>query len=285
MKYNTILEPIPSPVPSEGGVEMEQPIRVMCVDGLVRTMEVEEYLKAVVPSEVYPSWPEPVLDAQAICARSYAVAKVEHSKHHYQGYDVCSKQCCQVYKSLSKHPSTTAAVDRTKGIVGIEKGVVMPMFYSACCGGSTLDHWAPSYLRIVGCPCGPHKEVNGHRQGMCQWGAYYCVKDWNFETWKQILDHYFDLEYRYDYGHGELVFPFGDDEPTNELQQLRQRVDDLELTLGRIFSRFDGLKNEVDSLDCVLANVIKRLDILTDYHNIQHVRLTSVVEWINGFSL
>jgi len=216
----------------KGGVEMEQTIRVKYPAGMVYVSDIEGYLKGVVPCEVYPNWPDEVLDAQAICARSYAMTQIRFSKHHTDDYDVCSKQCCQVFDLSRVTVATNAAVDRTEGIVGVTSSGVAKMFYSAACGGSTLDHWAPNYLRIVGCPCGPHKEVNGHRQGMCQWGAYYCVKDWNFTTWKQILDHYFNLECRYDYGQGELVFPDGNEEPTDEFQQLVKRVNELEEWLG-----------------------------------------------------
>ena len=238
----------------DGGVEMEQPIRVGWPSGVIETLELEAYLKWVVPCEVYPSWPDAVLDAQAICARSYAVARTDFSKHHKDGYDVCTKQCCQVFDSSREHEATNAAVDRTKGIVGVIKsGCVVPMFYSACCGGSTLDHWAPSYLRIVGCPCSPHKEINGHRQGMCQWGAYYCVKDWNFEIWKQILDHYFNLEYRYDYGQGELVFPNGDTEPDKNIEDrlsvLESHVTRITNILEKTIDRCIALENWASDLN------------------------------------
>lgn len=229
-----------------GGVEMEQPIRVMCADNRVWTMELEEYLMGVLPCEVYPNWPVAVLEAQAICARSFAASAMRISKHHKDGYDVCSSQCCQVFDSSRQSTTTNVAIINTKGIVGVTKDTVAQMFYSASCGGSTLDHWAPSYLRIVGCPCGPHKEVSGHRQGMCQWGAYYCVEDWNFETWKQILDHYFNLEYRYDYGQGELVFPNGNGEPVDD--EILKRLSSLE-------TRFEVAVDVLEKLNAIVVKL------------------------------
>jgi len=249
-----------------GGVEMEQPIRVY-YGGAIHTIEMEDYLKAVVPSEVYPDWPANVLEAQAICARSYAMAAIKSSKHHNNGYDVCSNQCCQVYRPALLHNTTSVAVDNTKGIVGVTSGSVAKMFFSSSCGGSTLDHWAPSYLRIVGCPCGPHKEVNGHRQGMCQWGAYYCVKDWNLETWRQILDHYFNLEYRYDYGRGELVFPNGNDKPNTSFED-----------------RLIEVESHVTRITNVLEKTVNRLVEVEFLVNLSLDRLDGLAKWIESFS-
>ena len=68
-------------------------------------------------------------------------------------------------------------------------------------GGHTINDWAPDYLRETDCPCG--KPIHGHRRGMCQWGAQALAKQG--KTWRQIAEHYYDLEWRADYGKGEEI--------------------------------------------------------------------------------
>lgn len=41
--------------------------------GTIITMDIEEYLRGVVPSEVYPSWHAEALKAQAVAARTYGI--------------------------------------------------------------------------------------------------------------------------------------------------------------------------------------------------------------------
>jgi len=208
----------------KGGVEMTEPtIRMKTKLGNILTLELEEYVKGVVPSEVYPNWPMQVLQAQAICARSYALwMKGENGKHKSEGFDVCSTQCCQVYSNVKKQDRTDQATESTRGIVGVLpiSNLVAKMFYSASCGGHTDNDWAPGYLKSVTCPCLNHNEQrkNGHGRGMCQWGAYYGVNDLGWKTWKDILRHYFNLRYREDYGTGTIIVVDGVDEPEPDLQ-------------------------------------------------------------------
>jgi hypothetical protein len=57
-------------------VEVQPPgptIRVLFSDGTVQEMLVEEYLRAVVPAEMYASWPMEALKAGAVASRSYAM--------------------------------------------------------------------------------------------------------------------------------------------------------------------------------------------------------------------
>lgn len=60
-------------------------IRVLMPDGTVETMEMDDYLKGVVPSEVSPSWSYDSLAAQAVAARSFAATAHRHPE---EGADV-----------------------------------------------------------------------------------------------------------------------------------------------------------------------------------------------------
>ena len=60
-------------------------VNVLMPDGSVSTMEMDEYLKGVVPSEVSASWPYDALAAQAVAARCYASTA---DRHPEEGADV-----------------------------------------------------------------------------------------------------------------------------------------------------------------------------------------------------
>ncbi len=194
----TNLTPEPEPVPTG------KTIRVKKVDGKVYTMDLEEYVKGVVPYEVYLSWPASILEAQAIAARTYALTS---TKHATAGYDVCVTTCCQVYGE-GRYNASNQAVENTRGIVGVHKtkNVLVPMYYSASCGGHTLGNWADYLKEVTDCPCAAHgKETSGHQQGLCQWGGYYLSKEGY--GWQQILDTYYNLRWVRGYGLGEEVAP------------------------------------------------------------------------------
>jgi stage II sporulation protein D len=128
------------------------PIRVSTVDGTVLTLDVETYLRGVVPIEASPSWPPAALQAQAILARTYALAK----KNISRAYDVVTTEGDQRYGGPeAEHPATSAAVDATRGLMLRFDGGPASIFYSSCCGGHTEDaaevwgHAALPYLRGV----------------------------------------------------------------------------------------------------------------------------------------
>jgi hypothetical protein len=158
-------------------------------------MDIEEYVKGVVPKEMYSAWNMEALKAQACAARTYALAT---TKHKAAGYDVCTTTCCQVYSTL-RTTRTNQAVEETRGIVGLYKGVIVPTFFSARCGGHTLNSWDTRYLKSV--PCGCQGGVYGHRQGLCQYGA----QAWALagKDYKYILNYYYNLDWVGDYGAGE----------------------------------------------------------------------------------
>jgi peptidoglycan hydrolase-like amidase len=53
-------------------------INVLMPDGSVKTMDMDEYLKGVVPAEVGASWPYDALAAQAVAARCFASTADRH---------------------------------------------------------------------------------------------------------------------------------------------------------------------------------------------------------------
>jgi hypothetical protein len=203
----------------------EPTIKVLTPEGVVVEMGIEEYVRGVVPNEVFPSWPMATLEAQAIAARTYALA--QRGRHADEGYDVCSTQHCQVYNEAKRTKRTDQAVFNTTAVVGTFEGRVVPTFFSGSCGGETVNvDWSGNrvpYLKArKSCPCRSHgHEVHGHQRGMCQWGAYYLVEEGLVEDCFDILTYYFDLEYRTEWGKS----PLGSDKDEDKiLEELEQRL-------------------------------------------------------------
>ncbi len=146
-------------------------IRVLMPDGSVATMDLDEYLKGVVPREMSPAWPAEALRAQAVAARSYAITG---SGHADAGADVCTTTHCQVWSPIH-YDTTDQAVEATSGVTARYEGNVIRAFFHAHCDGHTRDSEAVwggqvAYLRGVSCPCG-FTSLYGHGVGMCQYGA------------------------------------------------------------------------------------------------------------------
>jgi stage II sporulation protein D len=130
-------------------------VRVATTDGSITTLDVETYLRGVVPIEASPSWPPAALEAQAILARTFAIAKKTLSR----GYDLVTTEGDQRYGGPAvEHPTTSAAVEATRGLTVRFAGGPASVFYSSCCGGHTEDaaevwgHMALPYLRGVDDP-------------------------------------------------------------------------------------------------------------------------------------
>ena len=123
---------------------------------VVNVVEMEDYLKGVVPWEMGASAPLEALKAQAICARSNLLAKMAGHRHAAQGCDVCDFDHCQGYPgAANEKPITTLAVEQTKGLVLFYKGHVADAVYGTNSGGITAsddDVWRGKptpYLRGV----------------------------------------------------------------------------------------------------------------------------------------
>lgn len=91
----------------------ETPIRVL-VDEMVQTMELEDYLAAVVPAEMPALWPLEALKAQAVAARTYALWRIEHPAG--ATFDLYADARDQVYNPSMIHPNSTAAVQATQSV-------------------------------------------------------------------------------------------------------------------------------------------------------------------------
>ena len=107
---------------------------------IVNCLDLETYLKYVVPSEMPSTYPEEALKAQAVCARTYAVSQMQ--EHRLDGYeaDVDDTISFQVYNNIPRQESTDAAVDETKGQIMIWQNMpIQAYFFSTSCGFTSSD--------------------------------------------------------------------------------------------------------------------------------------------------
>jgi stage II sporulation protein D len=120
---------------------------------VVNATTLDTYLRGVVPSESPSKWPLAALQAQAVAARSYAVAELKPSSW----YDLLPSTADQVYGGIAAEtPHSDHAVYSTLGQVLTWNGQVARTYYSSSSGGRTeavQDAWpgaAPiPYLRSV----------------------------------------------------------------------------------------------------------------------------------------
>ena len=124
----------------------------------VNWVEMESYLRGVVPSELGPEvWPQlEALKAQAVAARTYAIANA--GQFEDEGFDLCATPRCQAYGGVAaEHPLSDRAVEETAGQIAVYDGKPINALYTATCGGHTEDareifpEQAAPYL--VGVPC------------------------------------------------------------------------------------------------------------------------------------
>jgi len=190
----TLPEPVEVP---------DERIRVKLDDGSIIELELEEYLRGVLPAEIFPSWPMEALKAQAVIARSYAMAKRDERRTRGVPFDVYANTQDQVYNPELIHPRTDQAVMETEGIYLAQANEPYLAQYVSRCGREEC-------LYCVG--------ANGYRGitwdgRACQWGFEY-LSGLGY-TWEAICKAYYDniqiVDLRStDYNHPFV--PIGDDD-------------------------------------------------------------------------
>ena len=121
---------------------------------VLNTVGMESYLRSVVPDEMPQSWHAQALRAQAIAARSYAVATRKTGT-----YDAFCDTRSQMYGGIEhEEGASDSAVTGTSGKVARHSGAVIPTFFHSTSGGRTAaieDVWGSAprpYLKSVSDP-------------------------------------------------------------------------------------------------------------------------------------
>lgn len=151
-------------------------LKLIAENGKVRAIniiELEEYLKSVISSEMSATSSPDLLKAHAVISRSWLLAQIERTKliktgsglyqtsyeseneiirwydrEDHQNFDVCADDHCQRYQGISKIHSEKAlkAVEESFGEVLIFDGKICDARFSKCCGGLSENFenvWEP----------------------------------------------------------------------------------------------------------------------------------------------
>ena len=138
---------------------------------VVNTIQIESYLQGVVAGEMPHTWPLEALKAQAVAARSYALASLVKGKP----FDLYSDQRSQVYLGIAGEKARTseAVLDTAREVV-LYAGKVARTLYFSSSGGKTAsadDVFGVSIPYLVSRPDPWDKASPYHRWGPIVLGA------------------------------------------------------------------------------------------------------------------
>ncbi|MDE6484196.1 MAG: SpoIID/LytB domain-containing protein [Duncaniella sp.] len=124
----------------------------------INDVEVEEYLKSVISSEMSATASLNLLRAHAVISRSWLLAQIEGKRYdnpeviirdkdnerirwwdrsNHSNFDVCADDHCQRYQGITRvsSPNAIGAVDDTRGQVLMYDNTICDARFSKCCGG------------------------------------------------------------------------------------------------------------------------------------------------------
>lgn len=141
---------------------------------VVNVVDLETYLKGVVPSEMPSKWKIEAHKAQAIAARSYALAN--YAKRQKLGFDLKDTPEDQAYGGASSETiQTNYAVESTRGQVLVNQNKIISAYYTASAGGHTVNSGSVWFKDLAFLRPVPSFDGNipkkGHGVGMSQYGA------------------------------------------------------------------------------------------------------------------
>ena len=136
-------------------------LRVFLLDGYVNVVnhvQLDLYLRGVVPAEMPSSWPTEALKAQAVAARSYTVRRIKSTGT----FDVYDDTRSQVYRGVEAEKAATNAVIAAAPGAILKSGsaVVNAFFHST--GGAATENNEYAFVGSSGAvTSGPVKYLRG----------------------------------------------------------------------------------------------------------------------------
>ena len=117
---------------------------------LVNEISLEEYLYAVVPSEMPTSYGVEAAKVQAVTARSYAYNQFYANRFHEYGANIDDSVTCQVYNNIPENQVSIQAVNETKGLcLSHNEQIISANFFSTSAGvtANSGEVWASSVTK------------------------------------------------------------------------------------------------------------------------------------------
>ena len=145
---------------------------------VINVVDLEDYVKCVIPWEMSSDWPLEALKAQSVCARTYAACQ---SKHTSQGFDICAATHCQVYRGTAKCSShSDSAVEQTTGQYLYYNGqIIREAVYCSSNGGASEDSanvWGSDEPYLKG-KSDPYEALLAGRIPKYSWSTTYSAQE------------------------------------------------------------------------------------------------------------
>jgi stage II sporulation protein D len=165
---------------------------------IVNHVKLEKYLYSVVPSEIPAHWPPAALRAQAVAARTYALANL--GRYASRGYDLLATPVSQVYNGVAEETAAVrAAVDSTRGRILTYEGKPAVTYYHDNSGGYTEDEesvWGYGHPYLKAVPEAPLTErtepltpadldawISGQPESSCFGVGYHTRSAYRWQAW------------------------------------------------------------------------------------------------------
>lgn len=104
---------------------------------VINVVDLEDYVKGILPYEMNAAWPIEALKAQAVCARTFAANNFGTYTSAY-GFDVTNDTYCQAYRGTTlASTNSDSAVDATAGQYITYGGKTISATYYSSNGGGT----------------------------------------------------------------------------------------------------------------------------------------------------
>lgn len=106
---------------------------------VVNELPMEEYLYAVIPSEMPSNYGTEALKVQAVCARTYAYKQLMRNEFSQYGAHIDDSVASQVYNNIAEDKNSIKAVKDTYGEVMLSENDVIEAYYFSTSWGCTAD--------------------------------------------------------------------------------------------------------------------------------------------------
>jgi stage II sporulation protein D len=106
---------------------------------IVNELDLENYLYAVIPSEMPTSFGAAAAQTQAIVSRSYAINGFYANRYHEYGANIDDSVKCQVYNNIPETEISIDAANATKGIAISYNGAVVDAVFCSTGAGVSAN--------------------------------------------------------------------------------------------------------------------------------------------------
>ncbi len=155
---------------------------------IINHVDIDNYVAGVVEAETGYSAPDEYYKIQSIMCRTFAIES--EGKHKAEGYDLCDREHCQVFKGRNnRKPEIKLAVAATSGIVLVDSSnkLIFAAYHSNCGGQTDYSEnvWKTErhYLKpVIDSFCVSSRNAN--------WEKIISMKDWEKYLVKQTKDYH-----------------------------------------------------------------------------------------------